>query len=97
MATAFANLLRDEALRQGGPVAAAVLLFLFPSPLAWASSVLPAMLAVPLAIAFAALYGAEPMALQWSYLWLLCGDPDPGAVAACFAGRPHGALHAGAP
>jgi adenylate cyclase len=76
MATAFANLLRNEALRQGGRVAAAVLLFGFGFTLGVGIYVLPAMLAVPLAIAFAALYGAG---IQWrfneSYVWLPVATP----------------------
>jgi adenylate cyclase len=76
MATAFANLLRDDSLRQSGPVATAVLLFLFGFTLGVGIYVLPAMVAVPLAVAFAALYGAG---VQWrfneSHLWLPVAVP----------------------
>ena len=76
MATAFANLLRDEALRQSGPMGTAVLLFLFGFTLGTGIYLLPAMLAVPLAVAFAGLYGAG---VQWRFnedhLWLPVAIP----------------------
>lgn len=76
MATAFANLLRDQALRQSGPAATALLLFLFGFTLGLGIYLLPAMLAVPLAVAFTALYAAG---VQWrfngTYLWLPVSIP----------------------
>jgi adenylate cyclase len=58
MATAFANLLRDDALRQSGPAFSAVLLFGFGCALGAGVYPLPAMLALPFVGAFSALYAA---------------------------------------
>jgi adenylate cyclase len=76
MATAFANLLRDDALRHSGPAVAALLLFGFGLALGVGMYLLPAMLAVPVAVAFSALYGAGA---QWGFnevhLWLPVATP----------------------
>jgi adenylate cyclase len=76
MATAFANLLRDDALRQSGSEIAAVLVLGFGFAVGAGIYLLPAMLGVPLAVAFAALYWA---AVQWAFnetqLWLPVATP----------------------
>ena len=76
MATAFANLLRDDALRHSDPALTAALLFGFGFALGLGIYLLPAMLAVPLAVGFAVLYAA---AVQWAfnaaYLWLPVATP----------------------
>jgi adenylate cyclase len=76
MATAFANLLRDDALRHSDPAMTAVLLFGFGFALGLGIYLLPAMLSVPLAVGFAVLYAA---AVQWAfnaaYLWLPVATP----------------------
>jgi adenylate cyclase len=76
MATAFANLLRDDALRQSDAVVAAVLLFGFGFTLGLGIYLLPAMLALALAVAFAALYAASAQwAFNHAYLWLPVATP----------------------
>jgi adenylate cyclase len=76
MATAFANLLRDDALRQTSPAITAALLFGFGFTVGSGIYLLPAMLAVPLALVFSALYFAGA---QWSFneanLWIPVATP----------------------
>ena len=76
MATAFSNLLRDDALRHSDPAVTAALLFGFGFILGLGLYLLPAMLSVPLALGFALLYVAV---VQWAfnaaYLWLPLATP----------------------
>jgi adenylate cyclase len=76
MATAFANLLRDDALRQPSPAVTAALLFGFGFTVGSGIYLLPAILAVPLAVVFAALYW---VGAQWSFneanLWVPVATP----------------------
>jgi adenylate cyclase len=76
MATAFANLLRDEALRQSGPAVTALSLFGFGLAVGVGIYLLPPMLAVPIALAFCALYWAMAQwAFNQAYLWLPVATP----------------------
>jgi adenylate cyclase len=76
MATAFANLLRDDALRQSEPAVTALLLFGFGFTLGLAIYLLPAMSAVPMAVALAGLYVAGAQwAFNAAYLWLPVATP----------------------
>ncbi|MGH6917220.1 MAG: adenylate/guanylate cyclase domain-containing protein, partial [Geminicoccaceae bacterium] len=76
MATAFANLLRDEALRRSGSAVTVVLVFVFGFTLGVGIYLPPAMLAVPLAVAVSALYGAGAQwAFNHAHLWLPVATP----------------------
>ena len=70
MATAFANLLRDDALRQSGPVLAAAFLFGFGFALGPASIFCPRCSPCRWPSVFAALYAAGA---QWAFNQPTCG------------------------
>jgi adenylate cyclase len=76
MATAFANLLTERALRPSGPGLTALIVLAFGLVIGVGVYLLPAMAAVPLALALAGLYavGAQ-WAFNQAHLWLPLATP----------------------
>jgi adenylate cyclase len=76
LATAFANLLTDRALRPSEALVAAAIVLAFGFVIGASVYFLPALVAVPLAIAMSGLYG---VGVQWAFneavLWLPLATP----------------------
>jgi adenylate cyclase len=75
-ATAFANLLDDTSLRPTSPATTAAMLLAFGLAVGTGAALLPALVAVPLALAAVALYAvAAQFAFDDAYVWLPMATP----------------------